>query len=274
MMDDNEYKEMIKKSFNAASVGYDNEAMRFFDKSAEYLTDLLSLKGNEKLLDVATGTGKCALRFARRLTQGHVTGIDLSEGMLSQAENKARENELTNISFQCMDVDALSFPPNFFDCACSSFGMFFLPDMEKGLKKIIDVVKPGGCLAITSFLDGSFRPLSDLCLDRFKIFGVKLPDHYTWERLDHPDKHRDLFESCGLKNVKSQTKQMGYYLKNKEQWWDLIRYSGFRGFLNQIPEDEQPRYQEEHLAEIEALATKEGIWLNVETIFTTGYKAK
>ncbi|VAX35555.1 hypothetical protein MNBD_UNCLBAC01-645 [hydrothermal vent metagenome] len=274
MMDDKEYKQMIKQSFNAASVGYDNAAMRFFDKSAEYLTHFLSLKGNENVLDVSTGTGKSALSLARCLTEGHVTGIDLSEGMLKQAQNKAKENKLTNVSFQCMDVDALDFPSNHFDCVCCSFGIFFLPDMEKALEKIINALKPGGCIAITSFLDGSFRPLSDLCLDRFKKFGVKLPEHYTWGRLDHPDKHRDLFETGSLKNIKSQTKQMGYYLENKEQWWDLICYSGFRGFLNQIPEEDQPRYKEEHLAEIEAVSTKEGIWLNVEVIFTLGYKVK
>ncbi len=67
---------------------------------------------------------------------------------------------------------------------------------------------------------------------------------------------------------------MGYYLKKKEQWWDIIRYSGFRRFLDQIPEEEQARYKEEHLIEIEAEATKEGLWLNVETIFTLAYKSK
>ena len=173
-----------------------------------------------------------------------------------------------------MDVDVLDFTLNHFDCACCSFGIFFLPDMEKGLKKIMDVVKPGGCIAITSFLDGSFRPLSDLCLDRFKKFGVELPDHYTWQRLDHPEKHRDLYESVGLRNIKSQTKQMGYYLQNEEQWWDIIYYSGFRGFLNQISEEDQSRYKKEHLIEIKSLTTKEGLWLNVETIFTVGYKSK
>ncbi len=271
-MDEIEYKKMITGSFDDASVGYDSEAMRFFDNSAECLGDYLNLKGHERVLDVATGTGKSALAMARQLNAGHVTGIDLSEGMLNQANNKAVEEGLSNITFTQMDVEKIKFSSNYFDCASCSFGIFFLPDMEKGLRGIIDTVKPGGCIAITSFLDGSFRPLSDLCLDRFEKYGVKLPDHYTWQRLDHPDKHRDLFASVGLKDIKSQAKQMGYYLKNKEQWWDVIYYSGFRGFLNQIPEDDQLRYKEEHLAEVETTATKEGIWLNVETIFTVGYK--
>ena len=82
---------MIQQSFDAASVGYDNEAMRFFDKSAQHLAGFLSLKGHENILDVSTGTGKGALEFARCLTAGHVIGIDLSEGMLKQAQMKAQE---------------------------------------------------------------------------------------------------------------------------------------------------------------------------------------
>lgn len=271
LMDNEEYKLMVKQSFNEASLGYDTPAMRFFDESAEHLVGCLKLSGDEQLLDVATGTGKIALAAARRLKNGRVTGIDLSDGMLEQARKKAMEENLTNVSFQCADIDAIDFPLESFDGLCSGFGVFFWPDMVKGLKKIQQFVKPGGFIAITSFFDGSFTPLSDLCLDRFQKYGVNLPDSYTWQRLDHSDKHRDLMKAAGLRNVSSQKKQMGYYLESAEQWWDIIRYSGFRGFLNQLSQADTFRYKKEHLNEIEAIATEKGIWLNVEVIFSIGF---
>jgi len=271
-MEDAEYKQMITTSFDNASEGYDNEAMRFFDKSAEHLIKLLSLKGNERILDVATGTGKNALLLARQLENGHITGIDLSEGMIQQAKDKAEKEDIINVMLLVMDIDDMKFSANYFDGASCCFGIFFLPDMEKGLKNIVNVIKPKGCVAITSFADGSFTPLSDLCLNRFEKYGVKLPDHYTWERLDHQDKHHELFNTAGLENITSETKQMGYYLKDKEQWWDLVYYSGFRSFLNQISEEKQAQFKEEHLAEIEKTAEDKGIWLNVEVIFSIGYK--
>ena len=144
--------------------------------------------------------------------------------------------------------------------------------MVKGLKRIQQFVKSGGFIAITSFFDGSFTSLSDLCLNRFGQYGVKLPDSYTWERLDHPDKHRDLMKAANLQDINSHHKQMGYYLKGAEQWWEIICYSGFRGFLNQLSKEDTARYKKEHFTEIEAIADENGIRLNVEVIFTTGRK--
>ena len=125
-MDDEEYKFMIRQSFDDASSGYDTTAMRFFDDSAEHLVGCLPITGGEHILDVATGTGKIALAAARRLKSGHVTGIDLSYGMLKQAKKKAMSEDLTNVSFQCSDIDALDFPSESFDGLTCGFGVFFL----------------------------------------------------------------------------------------------------------------------------------------------------
>ena len=265
---------MIKQSFDEASLGYDTAAMRFFDEAAEHLVDCLPITGGEHIVDVTTGTGKVALAAARRLKNGHVTGIDLSEGMLEQAKKKAREEKLTNVSFQCADIEALYLPSDSFDGLCCGFGVFFWPNMDKGLEKIMQFVKPEGFIGITSFFNGSFAPLSDLCLDRFKKYGVNFPNSYTWERLDHPDKHRTLMKAVGLQNINSQQKKMGYYLKSADQWWEVICYSGFRGFLNQLSKEDIARYKKEHFDEIEAIADEKGIWLNVDVIFTIAFKPK
>ncbi|MCA9405996.1 MAG: methyltransferase domain-containing protein, partial [Candidatus Omnitrophica bacterium] len=249
-MEEQEYKQMLRQSFDAASAGYDSTAMRFFDNSAQHLLEILPLSGKEKILDVAAGTGKSANLLAKALPEGEVIGIDLSEGMLRQAEIKAKAEHLKNVFFHCMDVDALNFSENSFDGACCSFGAFFFPDMKKSLMKILRVIRPGGYIAITSFLDGSFTPLSDICLNMFQKYGVSLPDHHTWQRLDHIDKHRELLESVDLREVRSQTKQVGHYLKGEQECWDLVFYTGFRSFLNQLSQEDQSRYKEEYLKEI------------------------
>ena len=119
-MNDEDYKFMIRQSFDEASSGYDTTAMRFFDDSAEHLVGCLPITGCEHTLDIATGTGKIALAAARRLKSGHVTAIDLSAGMLEQAKKKAMGENLTNISFQCSDIDALDFPPASFEIGRAS----------------------------------------------------------------------------------------------------------------------------------------------------------
>lgn len=272
-MNDSEFKKIVRKGFDEASAGYDKPAMKFFDHSAEHLVGSLALNGHEHLLDVATGTGKAAIAAARRLKYGHVTGVDLSEGMLQCAQAKAERANLKNILFKCSDIEELTFPENTFDGILCSFGMFFFSDMEGVLKKLIPAMKSGGCVAMTSFAGGSFRPLADLTLERFKQYGVKLPDSYTWQRLDSHEKHVHLLNAAGLKNISSYTKPMGYYLPDADAWWDIVTYTGFRSFLNQLSPDQVNRYKEEHHKEISQTADgKNGIKLNVDVIFTMGYR--
>ena len=62
--------------------------------------------------------------------------------------------------------------------------------------------------------------------------------------------------------------QMGYYLESAAQWWDIVLYSGFRAFLDQLSPEKAANYKEEHLKEISEKATDKGIYLNVKVIFT------
>lgn len=269
-MNDFQFRQFIKNGFNEASVGYDNPAMRFFDKTAEHLVSSLLLKGNEHVLDIATGTGKLARELLKRLPQGHVDALDLSEGMLSHAQETLKK--FSNVNFHCVDVNDAQFSKNSFDGLCSSFGVFFWPNMQATLEQLLSFLKPGGFFAMTSFFDGSFMPLSEKCLKRFEAYDLKLPKSYTWQKLDSLEKHHDLLKSVGLKNITSHRKAMGYDLKDPEEWWDIVRYTGFRSFLNQLSEVQVKQYKEEHLQEIMAHMTDQGIYLNVDVIFTIANK--
>lgn len=59
-------KALIRDTFDAVSSGYDNTALRFFSESAEHLASCLCLRGDEAVLDVATGTGNAAIALERR----------------------------------------------------------------------------------------------------------------------------------------------------------------------------------------------------------------
>ncbi len=271
-MKEEEYKKVVQNAFDEASEGYDAPAMRFFDNSADRLINQLSLNGSEHILDIATGTGKVALIAAKRLSRGRVTAIDLSEGMLDRAKTKAQRESISNVSFICEDVDRVDFSESHYDGICCGFGVHFWSNMERSLKRSVCAVKPGGFVAITSFARGSFEPQSSLLLNRFKEYGVKLPDHYTWERLDSTEKTGDLLRAVGLRDIQTIQEPMGHYLTNPGQWWDLVRFSGFRALLNQLPKEQVGQFKSENLKEVEETVDQKGIYLNVEVIFSIGYK--
>lgn len=92
------------------------------------------------VLDVGCGTG---MPTARRLTDAghHVTGIDISEGMLTLARRDVPEAQ-----FHCLDV--IDLDPSFgeFAAITAFFSLLMLPGAEipLALERIRDRLEPGG----------------------------------------------------------------------------------------------------------------------------------
>lgn len=270
-MDEQKLKELFKNTFNTVADGYDNSAMRFFPDSAKHISSYLNLKGNEHILDVATGTGCVALSIANDIPYGHVTGIDFSKGMLSQAMKKKTECGLQNITFSEMDMQAIDFPDKHFDIAISAFSIFFVEDMQKQLIHIVNKLKYGGKIIITTFYDNAFSPLVVLFLDRLENYGIK-PPTLAWKRVATKGQCTSLFNDAGLRNIKSEQLECGYHLSDASDWWHIVWNGGFRGLVDQLTPDELVSFKEEHLYEVQEIASDNGIWLEMNILFTIGTK--
>lgn len=267
-MNEDELKGKIREGFNIVAKGYDNPAFRYFAESAGRLPGYLDLKGDERVLDVATGTGHAAISIAAALPQGQVTGIDFSEGMLARAKAKISKNGISNIRLVSMDMQDLDFPDHTFDAAVFSFSIFFVEDMEGELRHAARKVKPGGKVLATSFNEGTFSPQVELYFDRVKKYGIEVPSH--WKRLSSPEECRSLFEKAGLTEISIHTKDIGYYLADENQWWDIVWNAGLRRYVNDLSVEDLENFRREHLKEIKGLSTDNGIWLEVEVLYALG----
>lgn len=104
------------------------------------------------ILDVATGTGDFAFEAIKKLNPTKVIGVDISAGMLSFAEKKIQERNLSPVfEVKLADSEALPFADNEFDAVTVSFGVRNFENLEKGLQDIYRVLKPGGKAVILEF---------------------------------------------------------------------------------------------------------------------------
>ena len=268
-MDDIQRKAQIKQTFNTVAEGYGTTGMEFFHNAAAHLPPIFKLQGHEHLLDVAAGTGIAATALAPHLPHGKITGIDLSEGMLAQARDRAQSLALDNIELQCMDMQHIDFDNAHFDGANCSFGLFFLPDMLSLLQHIASKVKAGGQVVACSFYQGSFEPNIDLFLESIQHYGVA-PPPFTWKNISTEEQFHALYANAGLRDVQIHRHDIGYPLSDAEAWWRVIWYAGFRGLVAQLSETQLVQFKHEHLAEIARLKTERGIPLNVTALFASG----
>ena len=81
---------------------------------------MLSPKENSRILDVGCGTGEMSLVFALGVPNSKVLGVDISNGSLSVAREKAEQAGASNASFENRDAFALGLQPESFDAVISS----------------------------------------------------------------------------------------------------------------------------------------------------------
>jgi demethylmenaquinone methyltransferase/2-methoxy-6-polyprenyl-1,4-benzoquinol methylase len=106
----------------------------------------------QRILDVATGTADVALLTYKLLQPQHITGIDISEGMLELGRKKIEKVGLQkHIVLETGDSEALHFADNTFDAITVAFGVRNFQNLEKGLKEMLRVLKPGGKLVVLEF---------------------------------------------------------------------------------------------------------------------------
>lgn len=114
------------------------------------------------LLDIATGTGDFAIS-ALSLHPEKITGVDISEGMLSVGRVKIKEKGLSDkINLVYGDSENLPFSDNTFDAAIVAFGVRNFENLDKGLKEIYRVLQPRSRFVVLEFSKPTIFPVRQL----------------------------------------------------------------------------------------------------------------
>lgn len=128
----NQYKQQVIADFNTRT-NYDNE---FRYRFADPLVKLAQLQKGQHVLDIATGTGIVAIAATQIVgNQGKVIGVDISSGMLAQAQRKIDAAGLQNIELIEADADYLNFPDDSFDAILCSSAIVYLTDIPASLRQ-------------------------------------------------------------------------------------------------------------------------------------------
>ncbi len=116
------------------------------------MMDWLAPRTDQRLLDVAGGTGDIAFRFLKRAGQAKVTVLDLTAEMLEAGKNRAVTERMDGqLQWVVGDAMALPFEDNFFDVYTISFGIRNVTRPQEALNEAFRVLRPGGRLMVLEF---------------------------------------------------------------------------------------------------------------------------
>ncbi len=264
----NEYKQQIADMYTRRSATYDQSD--WHHSIAHRLVEYAQVQPQQQLLDIATGTGIVAIAAAQIIgNEGKVIGIDISQGMLEQAQQKVDKLGLTNIEFHFADAENLPFPENSFDCILCSSAFIWMFDLVGVLKHWYRFLKPGGLLGFHAFAETSFVS-GTVAQNIFKKYGISL-------LLNQPtgtiEKCHNLLQTAGYSQIEIKTEQEGTYqkLENVKDMWcantNSYPFPGqFPNPLLQMTPEQLAQAKIEFDAQVDQLETEQGVWNDV-TIF-------
>ena len=147
-------KRLIADSFSRAAATYDQAAALQRTVGSNLLARLPQGFAPTGVIDLGCGTGYFSRALHERFEQG-VMGLDLAEGMLRHARQISPE--ITH--WVAADAEALPLLSNSQELIFSSLALQWCPDLLLVLREAYRVLRPGGCLAFNTLLDGSLHEL-------------------------------------------------------------------------------------------------------------------
>lgn len=121
------------------------------------LNDFFAGKSVTKVLDVGTGPGHFIHTLLNIFPEAEITGVDPDEKSLQEAAVA-----FPNAEFKMMKGERIDFQDSTFDLASISMALHHLSDIQKTLKEMQRVVKPGGWIIVNELYSDGLNPAQEV----------------------------------------------------------------------------------------------------------------
>ncbi len=195
-----EKAERVRGVFDSVASRYDvmNDLMSFGVHRLwkRYAIELSGVRAGQRVLDLASGTGDLAARFANLVgPEGLVVMSDINATMLEQGRRRMLDEGLVgNIDFVRINAEDIPFPDNSFDCVTIGFGLRNVTDKQKALNSMFRVLRPGGRALILEFSHTDVAPLKAA----YDLYSFRLLPLMGKLVADDADSYRYLAESIRM----------------------------------------------------------------------------
>ena len=176
------------------------------------MINMMSPSNNQKLIDVACGTGDIAKLYLRNVNKlSEITCVDPNKGMISKGKEKLKN--FKNLKWIVASAENLPVKDNTFDFYTISFGLRNTKKIDKSLAEAYRVLKPGGrflCLEFSKIqnlnLEFIYKKYSKVIptIGKF-VVGEKKPYEYLVESIENFINQDELIDLMIKNNFKKNS---------------------------------------------------------------------
>ena len=221
-----EYKQRNMKIWNEVAPRY-HKRWASVNKgpfqSTKKLIELIKINKNNRVLDVACGTGVVTKQIQKKVGKsGYVVGIDTSTTAIKIAKKENKKN----LDFLNADAENLSFSKKF-DIVTCQYALFFFPNAQKALKNIKNSLKKSGIIGISVHGNKDNVPFFSSILDSATKY---IPDYVppgtpNLDRFGTKSALKTEIRKAGFSNVVVKEFIFNYNPGKFEDYWkNYIKY--------------------------------------------------
>jgi ubiquinone/menaquinone biosynthesis C-methylase UbiE len=256
----NEVREAQRETWDALSAGWEKWDAVIMDQLAPVgaaMIQRLGIAQDQQHLDIAAGTGEPGLSIATMAPKGRVVLTDLSPEMLAVAERRAEAQGIANIEVRACSADDLPFDDAEFDSVSVRFGYMFLPDMAKATAEFARVLKPGGRLCSSVWVNPDANPWTTIAMHAIgteTVIAPPDPDGPNMYRCAAPGSVTGLYQGAGLRDVAEWDVEVELVTESPEQYWQMIseHVSLAVAALQRVDRSAQERIRADAMARVSA----------------------
>lgn len=133
---------------------------------SQMIVSMVDAKPGETILDAGCGNARDLIQLCKSGCK--CTGIDFSSDMIKEARKEFSNHHIESVEVEVGDLTSLRFQNATFDKVYASEVLEHIPDYNRAVAEMARVLKPGGCLVVTT-------------PNRHSLYGF---DRYiVWEKL-------------------------------------------------------------------------------------------
>lgn len=227
-------------AFTDGALQFEAWSEKLWDPMGRDVVAEAMLQPGEKVLDACCGTGAATIPAALAVGPGGtVDGVDLSTGLLRIAAANLAEQGILNTTLTEADVTEWR-GHRTFDAVLCSYSMFFFADMEAGVEHLASMLRPGGRLVTSTWLEGALEPFAARIIEAAIKERPRLADavplaNKNMARVASVASLTSWLGERGFKDVSVSTHPLTLTVDDAMAW-NLVMGSGWRTFLPRDPE--------------------------------------